>query len=66
MNDIPEDAIILPNEEIKYLAVWQTEHKLVLRLLNGPKTNGQDLDVFYLDNKILPHLVDTLIELQNR
>lgn len=65
MNDIPEDAIILPNEEIKYLAVWQTEHKLVLRLLNGPKVREQNFDV-HLDNKILPHLVDALIELQNR
>ena len=65
MNSIPEDAIILPNKEIKYLAVWQTEHKLVLRLLNGPKVNEQNSDV-YLDNKILPDLVDALIELQNR
>lgn len=65
MNNIPEDAIILPNKEIKYLAVWQTEHRLVLRLLKGPKSNGQDFNV-YLDNKILPHLVDALIELQNK
>ena len=63
MNDIPEDAIILPNEEIKYLAVWQTDDKLIISLLNMGKTEEYDIR---LDKKILPHLVDALIELQNR
>ena len=63
MNDIPEDAIILPNEEIKYLAVWQTETSLVIRLLNFGEADEFNIK---LDKKILPHLVDALIELQNR
>ena len=65
MNDIPQSAYILPDEKTSYLAVWQTETKLVLRLLNGPKYNGQEFDV-KLDKKIIPHLVDALIELQNK
>lgn len=63
MNDIPEDAIILPNEELKYLAVWQTEDRLNISLLNMGKTDEYNIR---LDKKILPHLVDALIELQNR
>ena len=63
MNDIPEDAIILPNEEIKYLAVWQTETSLVIRLLYFGEADEFNIK---LDKKILPHLVDALIELQNR
>ncbi len=65
MNDIPQSAYILPDEKTGYMAVWQTENRLVLRLLNGPKHNGHDFDV-HLDKKILPHLVDALIELQNQ
>ena len=63
MNNIPDDAIILPNEEIKYLAVWQTETRLIISLLNMGKTDEYDIR---LDKKIIPHLVDALIELQNR
>ena len=65
MSNIPEGAYILPDEKTSYIAVWQTETKLVLRLLNGPKLNGQEFDI-KLDKKILPHLVDALIELQNK
>ena len=63
MSNIPEDAIILPNEELKYLAVWQTDDRLIISLLNMGKTEEYDIK---LDKKILPHLVDALIELQNR
>lgn len=63
MSNIPEDAIILPNEELKYLAVWQTDDRLIISLLNMSKTEEYDIR---LDKKILPHLVDALIELQNR
>lgn len=63
MSNIPEDAIILPNEELKYLAVWQTDDRLIISLLNMGKTEEYDIR---LDKKILPHLVDALIELQNR
>lgn len=61
---IPNNAIYIPNKEKPYLAVWQTETRLVLRLLNGPKFNGHDFDV-KLDKKILPDLVDALIKIQN-
>ena len=63
MNDIVEDAIILPDEETRYLAVWQTETKLIISLLNMGKTNEYAIS---LDKNIIPHLVDALIELQNR
>ena len=63
MNDIPEGAIILPNDETRYLAVWQTETKLIISLMNMGKTDEYDIR---LDKKIIPHLVDALIELQNR
>ena len=65
MNDIPQHAHILPDKKTNYIAVWQTETKLVLRLLKGPKFNGHDFDV-KLDKKILPHLGDALIDLQNK
>lgn len=63
MNDIPEDAIILPNEELRYLAVWQTETRLIISLLNMGKTDEYNIR---MDKQILPHLVDALIELQNQ
>ena len=65
MSNIPEGAYILPDEKTSYIAVWQTESELVLRLLNAPKFNGHDFDVT-LDKKIIPHLVDALIDLQNQ
>jgi hypothetical protein len=61
MNDIPREAYILPNKETSYIAVWQTDTNLVIRLL---RTKDQ-LDV-KLDKKIIPHLVDALIDLQNQ
>ena len=60
---LPEDAIILPNEDIRYIAIWQTENKLILRLLNMGQADEYDIR---LDRKIIPDLVDALIELQNR
>lgn len=60
---LPEDAIILPNEDIRYIAIWQTENKLILRLLNMGQADEYDIR---LDRKIIPHLVDALIELQNK
>lgn len=60
---LPEDAIILPNEDIRYIAIWQTENKLILRLLNVGQAYEYDIR---LDKKIIPHLVDALIELQNK
>ena len=58
-----EDAIILPDKETSYIAIWQTETKLVLRLLNSGQADEFDIK---LDKKIIPHLVDALIELQNK
>jgi hypothetical protein len=60
-NQSPKDAIVIPDEQTKYLTVWQTEDKLVLRL--EKIENGYPI---FLDKKILPDLVDALIELQNR
>lgn len=57
------DAIILPDKGTSYVAVWQTETKLVIRLLNSGKADEFDIK---LDKKIIPHLVDALIELQNK
>ena len=59
---MPEDAIILPDKETSYIAVWQTETKLVLRLLNLGEADEFDIK---LDKKILPDLVDALIKIQN-
>ena len=59
MNDIPQGAYILPDEKIGYIAVWQTNEKLCIKLLYCEGI------VVYLDKKILPHLVDALIDLQN-
>ena len=56
---VPEDAIVLPNDNISYLAVWQTEDRVKLQLRFDNFTVA-------LDKKIIPHLVDALIELQNR
>jgi hypothetical protein len=56
---VPDDAIVLPNDNISYLAVWQTEDRVKLQLRFDNFTVA-------LDKKIIPHLVDALIELQNR
>jgi len=63
MSDIPQNAYVLPDEKTSYIAVWQTETKLVLRLLNFGEADDFDIK---LDKKIIPHLVDALIELQNQ
>ena len=55
-SNVPDDAIVLPNS---YLAVWQTEDRVKLQLRFDNFTVA-------LDKKIIPHLVDALIELQNR
>lgn len=60
MNDVPQEAHILPDKETSYIAVWQTDTSLFIRILQTDVPI--DLE---LDKKILPHLVDTLIELQN-
>ena len=59
MNNIPQGEYILPDEETGYIAVWQDEKYLCIKLL---KVDGL---VIHLDKKIIPHLVDTLIDLQN-
>jgi hypothetical protein len=58
---VPQSAYILPDEKTAYIAVWLTPSNLVIRLL---QTKDQ-LDI-KLDKKILPHLVDALIDLQNQ
>lgn len=52
---IPKDA------KKPYMQVWQTEDKLKLELLNL-----ETPFLITLDKKILPDLVDALIELQNQ
>jgi hypothetical protein len=59
VNDIPQGAYILPDEKTGYIAVWQTNEHLCIKLLYCEGI------VVYLDKKILPHLVDALIDLQN-
>jgi len=61
MNDIPQGAYILPDEETRYIAVWQTDKSLFINLLKV----GVDGLWVKLDKKIIPHLVDALIDLQN-
>jgi len=60
MNDIPLGAYILPDEKTEYIAVWQDDKSLCIKLL---KVDGL---VVHLDKKIIPHLVDALIDLQNK
>ena len=58
--DTPQSAYIFPDEKTGYIAVWQTDISLVIRCLR--------YDVPFdlkLDKKIIPHLVDALIDLQN-
>jgi len=61
MNDIPQEAYILPDEKTGYIAVWQTDTSLFIRILQ----TEVPIDL-KLDKKILPHLVDALIDLQNQ
>jgi len=61
MNDIPQEAYILPDEKTGYIAVWQDDKSLCIKLLKV-STDGI---VVKLDKQILPHLVDALIDLQN-
>lgn len=56
---IPPDAITIPDEKTNYMKVYLEDNKLVLNL-QFPQIPLK------LDAKILPHLVDALIELQNR
>jgi hypothetical protein len=63
MSDIPQNAYVLPDEKTSYIAVWQNETRLVIRLLNFGASDEFDIK---LDRKIIPHLVDALIELQNQ
>lgn len=59
MNDIPQSAYILPDEKTGYIAVWETDTSLCIKLL---RSGGF---VVSLDKKITPYLVDALIDLQN-
>jgi hypothetical protein len=58
--DTPQSAYILPDEKTGYIAVWQTDADLFIRILQ----TEIPIDL-KLDKKILPHLVDALIDLQN-
>jgi hypothetical protein len=60
MNNIPQGAYILPDEETGYIAVWQDDTDLFIRILQ----TEIPIDL-KLDKQILPHLVDVLIKLQN-
>ena len=62
MNDTPQSAYILPDEKTGYIAVWQDDKSLCIKLL---KCGVDDL-ILSLDKKIIPSLVDTLIDLQNQ
>jgi hypothetical protein len=62
MNDIPQSAYILPDEKTRYIAVWQDDKGLFIKLLKV----GVDGLWVKLDKKIIPHLVDALIDLQNK
>jgi hypothetical protein len=57
---ISERAIVLPDAETAYMSVDLSDGRLKLCLLQAGDY------VVSLDSKILPHLVDALIELQNR
>jgi hypothetical protein len=61
MNNIPQEAYILPDENTGYIAVWQTDTDLFIRLLQ----TDVPIDL-KLDKQILPHLVTALIDLQNQ
>ena len=59
-NTIPDNAIIIPeNSSDKYMAVSLTKDRVVLQLLK------MDNYPIMLDKKILPHLIDALIDLHN-
>jgi hypothetical protein len=62
MNDLPQGAYILPDEETGYIAVWQNDKSLCIKLL---KVSADGI-VVKLDKQILPHLVDALIDIQNK
>ena len=53
-------AYTLPDEKTGYIAVWQTDTSLCIKLLKSGDF------VLKLDKKIIPHLVDALIDLQNQ
>ena len=56
-----EKAIVLPDKETNYISVDLDEKYLKICLLRFAKDY-----IITLDAKILPDLVDALIELQNR
>jgi len=58
--DTSQAPRILPDKETGYIAVWQTDTYLCIKLLKV------DNFVVSLDKKIIPHLVDALIDLQNQ
>ncbi len=55
----PVGAILIPDKENCRIAVWLTEDNLILYF------RSSELKVA-TDKRALPHLVDALIELQNR
>ena len=63
MTPLPDNAVTIPADD-PYIAVWITDNKLVIRMLKV-KSFGQNHSDIFLDKKILPHLVDVLIDIQN-
>ena len=62
--NIPENTIIIPKDNPdKYMSVRLTKDSVVLQLYKM-SNNHPKLDIA-LDKKILPHLIDALIDLHN-
>jgi hypothetical protein len=55
----PVGAILIPNKENYCIAVWTNEEDFILYL------KAAELKITF-DKRVLPHLVDGLIELQNQ
>jgi hypothetical protein len=55
----PVGAILIPDKENYHIAVWLEEDKLRLYFRSAELRIN-------LDKRALPHLVDALIELQNK
>lgn len=61
LKGVPNSAHFLPDTKTKYIAVWADERSLCIKLLKS----GIEGLIVTLDKKIIPHLVDALIDLQN-
>lgn len=62
-DNFKEKQYAIPSDEEPYMVVSSTETKLVLKL--GTLFPQNEFFTVTLDKKILPHLVDALIEIQN-